>query len=516
MTDEETSPEVRRVFRFRDTVAIKLGEADPEAESSTPEPPPVVAPKRKRGPIARASEQEWSASALLLFLDVTAWLLIYGFTSLVRGDAYYASPFVFFVVDLLQVTVVVTAIYTIGGYDRTTETRSLVYATEHLLAIIVAAAVSAVLIYSAATYDQTMKPSRGVVLVSFIIFLPVSLEYRRWLRSRVVATVAERAFLVIGSGELAQRFYEAYMKSPNRQHLEFVDARRERVGTRIAGPDSPIIEGDVEAKLSRRGGHYSGVILAERVDRISPELMERLVRTQFQRLRVYTLESFYESQWRYVPLDAVDPVWPLQTGFQLARNSPYHHLKRLSDILASLVGMIVFAPVFAMAALLVWVTSGRPILFHQVRVGRGGKPFILSKLRTMVNRSDEESEEEIYTRKDDPRITRVGRWLRKLRLDELPQLWNVFKGEMSLIGPRAEWTKCAERYENQIPFYHFRHLVKPGITGWAQVNYPYGESDQDAIEKLKFDLYYIRRYSLKLDAMIALKTVHVMLFSGGR
>jgi lipopolysaccharide/colanic/teichoic acid biosynthesis glycosyltransferase len=131
-------------------------------------------------------------------------------------------------------------------------------------------------------------------------------------------------------------------------------------------------------------------------------------------------------------------------------------------------------------------------------------------------RNDPEAEEDIYTRKDDPRVTPVGKFLRKLRLDELPQLWNVFTGEMSLIGPRAEWIKCAERYEKEIPFYHFRHLVKPGITGWAQVNYPYGESDKDAIEKLKFDLYYIRRYSLKLDAMIALKTVHVMLFSRGR
>ncbi|MGI8960863.1 MAG: exopolysaccharide biosynthesis polyprenyl glycosylphosphotransferase [Bryobacteraceae bacterium] len=473
--------------------------------------PAAVSSKSRRSLLARASDQEWAVSALLLFLDVVAWFLIYGFTSLVRGDAYYSSAFFFFVVDLLQATVIVSALYTIGGYDRSTETRSLVYATEHLLAIISASVVSATLIYSAASFDSTMRPSRGVLLVSFTIFLPVSLEYRRWLRSRVVATVAERAFLVIGSGELAQRFFKAYVESPNRQQLEFVDIDPARAGVRIAGPGSPMIEGDVEAKLSRGGTHYSGVILADRVDRVPPELLERLVRTQFQRSRVYTLESFYESHWRYVPLDAIDPVWPLQTGFQLARNSPYHYLKRLCDILASLVGMVVFAPLAAVAALLILVTSGRPILYHQERIGRGGRPFLLSKLRTMVSQpaGQVESEGEIYTRKGDPRITGVGRTLRKFRLDELPQLWNVFKGEMSLIGPRAEWTKCAERYEKQIPFYHFRHLVKPGITGWAQVNYPYGESDEDAIEKLKYDLYYIRRYSLKLDAMIALKTVQV-------
>ena len=160
--------------------------------------------------------------------------------------------------------------------------------------------------------------------------------------------------------------------------------------------------------------------------------------------------------------------------------------------------------------------SGKPVIFRQPRVGGEGQMFIAYKFRTMFTRSGAAETDDIYTRENDPRITRMGSWLRKLRLDELPQLWNVFRGEMSLIGPRAEWIKCAERYEKAIPFYHFRHLVKPGITGWAQVNYPYGESDEDAIEKLKYDLYYIRHYSLKLDAMIILKTVHTMLFGKGR
>jgi lipopolysaccharide/colanic/teichoic acid biosynthesis glycosyltransferase len=166
-------------------------------------------------------------------------------------------------------------------------------------------------------------------------------------------------------------------------------------------------------------------------------------------------------------------------------------------------------------ALLNFWQNGRPVLFRQVRVGRESEPFTILKFRTMSHPPTDEVDD-IYTRKGDPRITKLGRWLRKLRLDELPQLWNVLRGDMSLIGPRAEWTKCSERYEKKIPFYHFRHLVKPGITGWAQVNYPYGESDEDAIEKLKYDLYYIRHYSLKLDAMIVLKTLHVMLFGKGR
>ena len=352
-------------------------------------------------------------------------------------------------------------------------------------------------------------------MISFVVFLPLSILYRRFFRQRVIAQTAQRAFLVVGGGDLARRFYEAYKRSPNQQRLEFVDNDATRVGSTIAGPGSPIVEGGLATKLAQLDRRYSGVILAESVDRLSPELIERLVRTQFQRTRVYTLESFYESHWRHVPVHNIDPFWPLQMGFQLARISPYHYLKRLFDLALSGVLLVICSPLIVLLTFLVWLTSGRPAIFRQVRVGREGHPFTAYKFRTMAVRTENENDD-IYTRPDDPRVTRIGHWLRKLRLDELPQLWNVFRGEMSLIGPRAEWIKCAERYERKIPFYHFRHLVKPGITGWAQVNYPYGESDEDAIEKLQYDLYYIRHYSLKLDAMIVLKTVHTMLFGRGQ
>jgi exopolysaccharide biosynthesis polyprenyl glycosylphosphotransferase len=410
----------------------------------------------------------------------------------------------------------VQALYIIGGYNRDTEMRSLAYTTEHILAVAGAAALSSLLIYSAATFDAAMKPSRAVLLISFVVFLPLSLVYRRFVRTRIAASTAHRAFLVIGGGNLAARFYKAYKESPNEQQLEFVDDDTARLGSTIAGEGSPIVQGGIAAKLAQLDSRYSGVILAERVNRLSPELLAQLVHTQFLRTRVYTLESFYEVHWRHVPIDTVDPVWPLQMGFQLARISPYHYLKRLGDIVFSAVLLLIFAPLFPAIGLLIWMTSGRPAIFKQPRVGREGHIFTAHKFRTMFVGDPNEESADIYTRKEDPRVTRVGRWLRKLKLDELPQLWNVFQGDLSLIGPRAEWTKCAERYEKKIPFYHFRHLVKPGITGWAQVNYPYGESEEDAIEKLKYDLYYIRHYSLKLDAMIVLKTIYTILFGKGR
>jgi exopolysaccharide biosynthesis polyprenyl glycosylphosphotransferase len=463
---------------------------------------------------SRFLSQEWSSALLYLFLDIASWLAIYRIVGWFRYDAFYATPFQFFFIELIQLGVIVTALYFVGGYDRSVEKLTLGYTAEHILAVSAAGVVSAMVIYSAATFDQTMKPSRGVLLLSFAIFLPLSLVYRRLIRQYVVASSAGRSFLVIGGGATAAHFYDAYSKSSNGQQLEFVDVNDERVGQPIAGQGSPIVQGNLAAKLNNLDSRYSGIILAAKASSLSTQLLERLVHAQFQETRVYTLESFYETEWRYLPLGIIDPFWPLQSGFQLARTSPYHYLKRLFDVVASLTALIICVPIFVLVALLIRIQDGSPVFFRQERVGRDGRRFILFKFRTM--RPSDEADDDIYTRKDDRRVTAAGRWLRKLRLDELPQLWNALKGDISLIGPRPEWSKCAERYEQTIPFYHFRHLVKPGITGWAQVNYPYGESDEDAVEKLKYDLYYIRHYSLKLDAMIVLKTLYTMLFGKGR
>jgi len=463
---------------------------------------------------SRIRDREWITGFLYGICDVVCWILLYAVVGYLRRDAFFASAFEVVLVDGVVLAVIIQALYIIGGYSRNTETRSLTYATEHILAVIGAAVVSSMIIYSAAAFEVTMKPSRGVLLVSFIGFLPISLGYRRFLQKRIVASTAQRTFLVVGSGQLAQEFYEVYKGSPNHQRVEFVDDDPARIGSHISDAASPVIQRGIMNKLAQLDGRYSGVILAQSIDRLSLELIERLVRTQFQETRVYTLESFYEAQWRHVPLHTIDPVWPLQMGFQLARVSPYHYLKRLCDIVLSAVLLLIFSPLFPLIVLAIWLESGRPAVFNQERVGREGDRFVAYKFRTMSNGAEQNGD--IYTREGDSRITRVGRWLRKSRLDELPQLWNVLKGDMSLIGPRAEWVKCVDRYEKSIPFYHFRHLVKPGITGWAQVNYPYGENDADAIQKLQYDLYYIRHYSLKLDTMILLKTIHTMAFGRGR
>ena len=178
--------------------------------------------------------------------------------------------------------------------------------------------------------------------------------------------------------------------------LEFVDVNEERVGQPIAGEGSPIVQGNLAAKLDNLGNRYSGIILAEEASSLNTQLLERLVHAQFQETRVYTLESFYETQWRYLPLGIVDPFWPLQTGFQLARTSPYHYLKRLFDVVASATALVICSPLFILVPLLIWMEDGAPVLFRQERVGRDGKRFILFKFRTMRWRGDQRTK--IFTR----------------------------------------------------------------------------------------------------------------------
>src|SRR5205823_4537632 len=181
-----------------------------------------VVHERKRL-FAKIAEHDWIVALFYVGCDIVCWVLLYGIVGYLRRDQFFTTPLEFVLVDCIVVAVILQSLYIIGGYNRNTETRSLTYTAEHILAVAAAAAISSLIIYSAAAYDVTMKPSRGVLLISFVLFLPISLVYRRIIRHRVAVSTAQRAFLVIGGGQLAARFYEVYKESPNQQRLEFVD-----------------------------------------------------------------------------------------------------------------------------------------------------------------------------------------------------------------------------------------------------------------------------------------------------
>lgn len=279
-----------------------------------------------------------------------------------------------------------------------------------------------------------------------------------------------------------------------------------------AGDDSPSLAG-VLKQIHAGSLDVEAIVLRE--SRLDPgeEVSADLVQLYFQGLPSYTLELFHQVYWRKIPLYRLNQTWLFQEGFQIAREPVFERLKRVSDVGFALIGLLLAAPLLLVAGIIIRLQDGGPVLFKQTRIGRNRMPFFIYKLRTM---KIQQAGDHRYTSPDDQRITRIGRFLRASRLDEVPQLWNVFTGEMSLIGPRAEWDELVKDYEAQIPCYHFRHLVKPGITGWAQINYPYGANLDDTLHKLEYDLYYIRHFSFFLDASIVLKTIHVMIFGKGQ
>ena len=219
-----------------------------------------------------------------------------------------------------------------------------------------------------------------------------------------------------------------------------------------------------------------------------------------------------ERRPRRVDLDALAPDWSLQAA-SLASGRLEQALRRVADIAESLLLLTLTMPVLCITALLVRLSSPGPVIYRQVRVGKDGKEFMLLKFRSM--RTDAEARGPVWATTGDERVTRVGSFIRLIRIDELPQLVNVLKGEMSFIGPRPERPHFVAQLEQQVPFYADRALVKPGLTGWAQVNYPYGASVEDARAKLSYDLYYVKHRSLLLDVLILLATVRVVLFRHG-
>ena len=477
------------------------------------EPRRLIPLSSARASTLRPSVQRdrWLWNALIAVLDVAAWAACFGGVILWRaGSLHVAWDSRLVVLGLWPLAAILLTLFIVGGYDRRTDMLSLTYLSEHLIGMGAALIAASLLVYVFASYDFPVKPGRGTLLLAFVVFTPVSLGYRRAVGVRRRAHMARLHFLVLGTGGSVQAFYATYARSTNRQTLRFIDLEQTE-------PDGTLRsrEEEVLAELGGLSPFVEGIVVTVPLSEVGEALRDRLVRIHFQQTPVYTLDTFYETYWRRIPVQALNPSWPLQLGFQLARSSPYQHIKRLFDVLGAAVGLILLSPLLGLIALVVLWDSGRPFIFRQERVGLGSEPFTIYKFRSMKNRAPSAADD-IYTRTNDVRITRAGKWLRKLRLDELPQLWNVLRGDMSLIGPRAEWVRCAEIYENKIPSYHFRHLVKPGITGWAQVNYSYGENEEDAVQKLKYDLYYIRRYSLRLDAMIVLKTLHIMFWGKGQ
>ena len=247
---------------------------------------------------------------------------------------------------------------------------------------------------------------------------------------------------------------------------------------------------------------------------LNDKLAHDLLAAKLNGTMVVDIRSFYERVAQRLPLSQINDEWLLQTeGFSLNTRGSLRRLKRASDVLISLGLLIATSPIMLATAAIIKLGSPGPIIYKQKRVGLKEKEFTVYKFRSM--RQDAEKDGAVWADKNDPRATRFGKLIRKIRVDELPQLWNVLKGDMSFIGPRPERMTFVKELKKKIPYYGLRHSVKPGLTGWAQVCYPYGATEEDARLKLEYDLYYIKNMSLLLDFNIIFKTIGVVLFPQG-
>lgn len=242
---------------------------------------------------------------------------------------------------------------------------------------------------------------------------------------------------------------------------------------------------------------------------------ETILKFKLKGVQVYDFISFYEKIEEKVPVLSISEEYILfGSGYDILHATLDQRIKRLFDLLLASVVALCTLPIMIIAAIIVKLESRGPIFFSQSRIGLGNEAFQIYKFRSM--RLHDENAHSRYAQDKDNRITKFGSFMRKTRIDELPQLWNVIKGDMSFIGPRAEWDKLCKEYEEKIPFYNIRHSVKPGLTGWAQVRYPYGMGVEDALEKLRYDLYYIKHQNLAFDIMILFQTVKIVIFGRGK
>lgn len=245
------------------------------------------------------------------------------------------------------------------------------------------------------------------------------------------------------------------------------------------------------------------------------ELIKTLLNLKMRGIEIIDMPQFYEKVTGKIPIKHIENFWFIYSGgFDILRRPILQKVKRLVDIMISLAGLLLSFPLMALVALFIKMESRGPVFFKQERVGQNEVPFSLIKFRSMKEDAEEESGP-VWASPDDYRVTRIGRWLRVTRLDEIPQFLNVLKGDMSFIGPRPERPYFVAKLKESIPYYSFRFAVKPGLSGWAQVNYHYGSSTEDAVEKLKYDLYYIKNMSFWLDLLITIKTCKVVLFAHG-
>ncbi len=382
--------------------------------------------------------------------------------------------------------------------------------------VLIAALVGALaylLIYFVAPVPGLINRRAVAAFLILVIFLTLGW---RWLYIRLYHTqgVLRRA-LVIGAGGNGKSFAEMYKVIYPRPFtlVGYIDDDREKIGKDIEG--FRIFAGSDQLLRLIDDLNITDLIVSI-TGEMRGETFQNLLDAQEKGTEIIRMPTLYEELLGRVPIHHLESDWVIRSFVDEARSGGFFEIgKRILDIIGGLVGMIIFVVLLPFVALAIVLETGFPVFYWQERLGRGGREFNIVKFRTMRQDAEKEGKAQMAG-ENDPRITRVGNFLRATRLDEFPQFWNVLHGEMSLVGPRAERAQWVNTFQQEIPFYRARLLVKPGITGWAQVNYGYAATVEDTSVKLEYDLYYIKHRSIIMDIVIMLRTIGTMLGGKGR
>ena len=351
---------------------------------------------------------------------------------------------------------------------------------------------------------------------AFLLFASLFTLLWRMVFIRIYKTTGQRRrILLIGAGRAGQTLAELYESLGTRSFtiIGFVDDdkhkhRKKYHGLTVLGSSDNLLN-LIDAY------HISDIVVAINGE-IRGETFQTILDAQERGVEVTRMPILYEEMTGRVPVHHLESDWIIRSFVDEVRVSGFYELaKRLLDILGGLVGVLIMLSFLPFIALAILLDSGRPIIYSQTRSGRGASEFTIYKFRTMKQDAEQDGEARL-AEKNDPRVTRVGNFLRKTRLDELPQFWNVLRGEMSLVGPRAERPELIAEFQKQVPFYRARLLVKPGLSGWAQINYGYYASVTEMSVKLEYDLYYIKHRTLSMDFQIILRTIGTVLRRTGR
>jgi len=357
------------------------------------------------------------------------------------------------------------------------------------------------------------KFGRGIVAIHAIFVILLIYSWRVLFQIFLPVQEPEKKVLILGSGEPCKEII-TLLKNEKEKGYKIVCIIDYLGNTSLAGVEINVISRD-DASISeivKKEGVDLIVVAIE--DNLNDNLVTELLECKTLGIRLKDMPTLYKEISGKVPVMNTQGSWFLfGPDFDKGKRGIQKNIWRMIDFGFGIVGLIVALPLLFVCAVLIKFTSKDPVFFRQVRLGYNEKPFTLIKLRTM--HQDAERNGPQWAKENDPRVTPIGKFLRRSRLDELPQLWNILKGDMSIIGPRPERPEFVKELKRKIPYYGLRFAIKPGLTGWAQVNYKYGSSVEDALKKLQYELYYIQERSFILDMLIIIKTIQTVILRPG-